>query len=144
MTHFNYLSNITKLVLTLNSKPNSYRELNLISSKASTPARLLHAPFAGAQWLRTSLSVLLLLVTFQVGALDLSEHPKLQAVADQLVEEKYYTPKQLDKIFSRVEFQQSVLDAMQNPAEYKFTWGKYRKLFLQPDRIEQGVLFWQH
>lgn len=76
-------------------------------------------------------------------AISLDGQPKLQAIAQQLVAEKYYTKKQIEDVFAVAEIQQSVLDAMQNPAEYKFTWGKYRKLFLQQDRIEQAVNFWR-
>ncbi|MFT6034323.1 MAG: membrane-bound lytic murein transglycosylase B [Arenicella sp.] len=75
-------------------------------------------------------------------ALELKEHPKLQAIADQLIDDKRYTQKELEIVFSKAIVQKSVLDAMTNPAEYKFTWGKYRKLFLKQDRIQQGVDFW--
>ena len=75
-------------------------------------------------------------------AVELKEQPKLQAVADQLIAEKHYTQKELETVFRKATVQQSVLDAMTNPAEYKFTWGKYRKLFLKEDRIQQGVDFW--
>ena len=92
---------------------------------------------------RLLLLVLALLLPASVSAISLQEHPKLQAVADQLVAEKYYTQAELVQVFARATEQQSVLDAMLNPAEYKFTWGKYRKLFLQEDRISQGVAFWQ-
>ncbi len=76
-------------------------------------------------------------------AIDLKQEPKLQQIADQLITQKIYTQKELDKLFEQVDFQQQILDAMQNPAEYRFTWGKYRKLFLQEDRIQRGVDFWQ-
>lgn len=76
-------------------------------------------------------------------AVVLADHPKLQQVADQLIAENYYTQAELDAIFLSATVQQSVLKAMTSPAEYKFTWGKYRKLFLQEDRIQQGVDFWQ-
>ena len=76
-------------------------------------------------------------------AVRLADYPKLQAIADELIAEKYYTQAQLDTIFSHAVVKQSVLDAMTSPAEYKFTWGKYRKLFLQEDRIQQGAEFWQ-
>ena len=75
-------------------------------------------------------------------AISLSEHPKLQAVADELVAQGHYSQVELEVIFEQAEIQQSILEAMLNPAEYKFTWGKYRKLFLQADRIQQGVDFW--
>ena len=77
-----------------------------------------------------------------VYAVRLADYPKLQAVADELIAEKHYTQAQLDEIFSHAVVKQSVLDAMTSPAEYKFTWGKYRKIFLQEDRIQQGAEFW--
>jgi membrane-bound lytic murein transglycosylase B len=83
------------------------------------------------------------LLPFSVSAIQLNEHPKLQTVADQLVAEDYYTQAELEQVFAQATEQQTVLDAMLSPAEYKFTWGKYRKLFLQDDRISQGVVFWQ-
>jgi len=75
-------------------------------------------------------------------AVELKNEPKLQAIADQLIAEEYYTQTELESIFRKATVQQSVLDAMTSPAEYKFTWGKYRKLFLKEDRIQQGVDFW--
>ena len=75
-------------------------------------------------------------------AVDISASPKLEAIADQLAEEGLYTRKEVENIIAGAEVKQSILDAMKNPAEYKFTWGKYRKLFLQEDRIQQGVDFW--
>ncbi len=76
-------------------------------------------------------------------AIDLDEHPKVKAVADRLVTSGHYQQSELDVIFAQARVKQSVLDAMMSPAEYKFTWGKYRKLFLKPDRIQQGVDFWK-
>jgi len=86
---------------------------------------------------------LLLMFTVPAQAVSLAEQPKLQAIADELIAEKHYTQRQLEKVFAKSTVQQSVLDAMMNPAEYKFTWGKYRKLFMQEDRIQQGVDFWR-
>jgi len=77
------------------------------------------------------------------NAVVLKDYPKLQVIADELIAEGYYTQTELDEIFSHATVQQHVLDAMTNPAEYKFTWGKYRKLFLQEDRIQQGAEFWK-
>lgn len=82
-------------------------------------------------------------MTFSVSAVELSQYPKLQAIADQLIAEKRYSQTELEAVFAKADVQQSVLDAMQNPAEYKLTWGKYRKIFMKPDRIQQGVEFWQ-
>ena len=76
-------------------------------------------------------------------AVDVDKHPKLLEVADQLIAENHYSQAELTRVFAKADFQQTVLDAMQSPAEYKLTWGKYRKLFLQDDRIQQGASFWQ-
>jgi len=76
-------------------------------------------------------------------AIDLKSYSKLQAVADELISEKHYTQAELERVFAPAQIQQSVLKAMKSPAEYKFTWGKYRKLFLKEDRIQQGVDFWR-
>ncbi|MFT6409032.1 MAG: membrane-bound lytic murein transglycosylase B [Arenicella sp.] len=88
------------------------------------------------------IGVLNVSLTSIASALELKQQPKLQAIADQLIAESLYTQEELEAVFSKAVVQQSVLDAMTNPAEYKFTWGKYRKLFLKDDRIQQGVEFW--
>lgn len=75
-------------------------------------------------------------------AIALKDAPKLQAIADQLIAEKVYTQTQLDAIFAQAKVQDSVIKAMTNPAEYRLTWGKYRKIFLGEERIQQGVEFW--
>ena len=76
-------------------------------------------------------------------AIDLKGAPKLQEIADQLIAEQHYTQAELDAIFAKATVQQSVIDAMSNPAEYRLTWGKYRKIFLGEERIQQGVEFWR-
>lgn len=87
--------------------------------------------------------VLAINMVAQAHAVALTEHPKLRAIADELIAEKYYSEPELISVFDNATVQQSVLDAIKNPAEYKLTWGKYRKIFLQDDRIQQGVDFWR-
>lgn len=88
-------------------------------------------------------SILLLFMLFNTAnAVDPATHPRLQAIVDDLVEQSIYTPTEIQTVFAAAKFQQSVLDAMQSPAEYKLTWGKYRKIFMQEERYEQGVDFW--
>ena len=91
-----------------------------------------------------SISFLLtVLLMSSVNAISINAHPKLQKIAAELVAERHYTQTEIEQVFARAQIQQSVLNSMKNPAEYKFTWGKYRKLFIQPDRIEQAVEFWR-
>lgn len=75
-------------------------------------------------------------------AVVLADHPELQPLVNELVADGLYTRDELQAIFTPVQVQQSVLDAMTNPAEYKLTWGKYRKIFLGEERIQLGVEFW--
>lgn len=79
----------------------------------------------------------------QASAISLNDYPKLAVIADEMVVDGIYTRPEIESLFAKAEVQQSVLNAMQNPAEYKLTWGKYRKIFIQPDRIEAAVDFWR-
>ena len=91
---------------------------------------------------RVYLVLMLLCFSSSSMAIDLDDHPKVKAVAAKLVEGGHYNYDELEAIFAKAKVSQSVLDAMTSPAEYKFTWGKYRKLFLKEDRINQGADFW--
>jgi membrane-bound lytic murein transglycosylase B len=108
-------------------------------------AKLIFSKPASALAAKTVLTnlVLAVLLSGAANALDIDKYPKLLEVADQLIAENYYSQAELTSVFAKANFQQSVLDAMQSPAEYKLNWGKYRKIFLQADRIEQGAEFWQ-
>jgi membrane-bound lytic murein transglycosylase B len=48
----------------------------------------------------------------------------------------------LNDLFQGVKISGSVIKAISKPAE-KFPWYRYRPIFLQPDRVDQGVKFWQ-
>ena len=93
-------------------------------------------------YLKILLISIVMVVAQQARAIDLEEHPEVKVVADKLVADGHYQFTELERIFAQAEISESVLKAMMSPAEYKFTWGKYRKLFLKEDRIAQGVDFW--
>lgn len=78
-----------------------------------------------------------------VSAVDINQYPVLVKLADELVVEHQFTKQEVSLILAQAKIQPSVLKAMQNPAEYRFTWGKYRNLFMKPDRIQSGVDFWK-
>lgn len=50
---------------------------------------------------------------------------------------------ELDIWFKDVTVNQKIIDNMNRPAEKTLTWDRYRKIFIQKDRIDQGVSFWQ-
>ncbi len=50
----------------------------------------------------------------------------------------------LEALFAEVRFKRGILEAMARPAEAK-PWYEYRRLFVEPRRVRQGVAFWnQH
>jgi membrane-bound lytic murein transglycosylase B len=46
-------------------------------------------------------------------------------------------------IIHQAKHQQSIIDAMNRPAERTLKWFEYRNIFLKQDRIEKGATFWK-
>ena len=61
---------------------------------------------------------------------------------DQMVVSHHYDAENLKAIFSQAKLSSSVLNAISRPAE-ALPWYKYRPIFLQSDRINQGVIFFE-
>jgi len=51
--------------------------------------------------------------------------------------------KLVRSILQQAERKQSIIDAMNRPAEKKKQWHEYRNIFLKQKRIDQGVVFWK-
>ncbi len=66
---------------------------------------------------------------------------EVHAFMDTLVKEDGFQRDELERIFSRIEYKQNVIDAISRPAEGK-PWRDYRPIFLTRSRILQGVKFW--
>ncbi len=49
----------------------------------------------------------------------------------------------LTALLSKAKVSQSILDAISRPAEKKLVWHEYKKIFIKPKRIQQGVDFMQ-
>lgn len=74
---------------------------------------------------------------------DYSQHPQAAAFVDEMVKQHGFKREEIQQWLTRAERQQSVLDAIARPAEKAKPWKDYRKLFVTPDRIQQGVAFWR-
>ena len=70
-----------------------------------------------------------------------SEHPEAIKWAEKMKAEGF-PAADVDALLNGVKKQQSILNAMDRPAEKRLDWGGYRKLFLEPKRINRGVIFW--
>jgi membrane-bound lytic murein transglycosylase B len=73
---------------------------------------------------------------------DYSKYEELQALIEQLEQDKVYAPGELTALFDQVSRQDKALSAMSKPAESVKEWKDYRPQFLTADRIAQGVEFW--
>lgn len=79
-------------------------------------------------------------LSLQVSA-DYSEHPAAQVLIDGLVSEHNFTVEQVKAVLTEADTEQRILDSMTNAAEKTKTWTAYRRSFLSPIRIKQGVKF---
>ncbi len=52
-------------------------------------------------------------------------------------------PQWVRQIISQANHQQSIIDAMNKPAEKTLKWFEYRKIFMTEKRTREGVEFWQ-
>ena len=84
--------------------------------------------------------LLLLMSSFNLSGYDF-EHPKYELIQKALVEEHNFSVEEIKLIIGQAEKQQKIIDSMNSPAEFTWTWDRYRKLFIEPKRIKNGKLF---
>jgi membrane-bound lytic murein transglycosylase B len=68
-------------------------------------------------------------------------HPLADEVVEQLAAEGFEADE-VRAVLAKARRQESILEAISRPAERRLTWGEYRKIFVEPRRIEQGQAFW--
>ena len=61
---------------------------------------------------------------------------------DQMVTSHHFDAENLKAIFNQAKLSSSVLQAISRPAE-ALPWYKYRSIFLQSDRVNQGIAFFE-
>lgn len=67
--------------------------------------------------------------------------PQVNAFISDMVARYGFAPGKLQDIFAQVELRPEIITAMTRPAESK-PWFEYRKIFINPERINGGVAFW--
>ena len=72
---------------------------------------------------------------------DYSEHPEAQDVIETLVSEHGFDESYVIKILQTAKKQEQILKSMSSPAEFTWTWDRYKKLFLEEKRISNGKKF---
>lgn len=71
-----------------------------------------------------------------------ANHPDAQKLIDNLTPEGF-DEQWLRQVLAQATRQNSILSLMDRPAERRLNWIEYRKLFVEPQRINQALEFWQ-
>ena len=69
------------------------------------------------------------------------EHPKSKPLIDELVLEHGFEKSFVEDVLSNAERQQKIIDSISKPAEFTWTWDRYKNLFIEEKRIANGKLF---
>jgi len=88
-------------------------------------------------------TLLLCLFSFTIVAhAAFTDHPPVKQFIQHMVQKHHFSESELEACLNQVTIQTEVLTAIAKPAESK-PWKHYQTVFLTPERIEQGVVFWQ-
>jgi membrane-bound lytic murein transglycosylase B len=95
------------------------------------------------QWNKWLAGVCGLTLGVSAALADYSRHPQAQGFIDDMVTRHGFKREEVVQWLAQAQRQQSILDAIARPAEQAKPWKDYRKIFITPDRVRQGVLFWR-
>jgi membrane-bound lytic murein transglycosylase B len=88
--------------------------------------------------MKYSLYILILLAN--VSFADYSNHPEANDLIDSLVNDHDFERSYVIKVLETAQKQNKILDSMSSPAEFTWTWDRYKKLFLEEKRIVNGSI----
>ena len=71
------------------------------------------------------------------------EEEHVIAFVNNMVEEHQFDRAALREVLAGAEIKAEIIKKISTPAERTLTWGEYRKIFITPERIEAGVVFWR-
>ena len=96
------------------------------------------------KWLvNTLLAVTAVTSAGSLSAGDYGKHPLALAFIDKMSTEHNFDRNEVAAIIGAAERKQSIIDAMNRPAEKVKPWKDYRDIFIQEKRIDLGVQFWR-
>ncbi|MBI1173718.1 MAG: lytic murein transglycosylase B [Sideroxydans sp.] len=93
----------------------------------------------------------MIIARFFVGLLSLlllsgaaaAELPGIPEFVDEMVAKHHFKRAELERLFQRAQYKQSIIDAITTPATTK-PWPEYRAIFVNDRRIQAGLKFWKH
>ena len=77
----------------------------------------------------------------QVSLADYSKHPAAQDIIESLVNDYGFERSYVISILESARKQEKILEAISSPAEFTWTWDRYKKLFIEDKRIANGKKF---
>ncbi len=72
---------------------------------------------------------------------DYFNHPDSKKIIDELVELHGFKKSYVEEVFKNATKQQKIIDSISKPAEFTWTWERYKKLFIEDKRIKNGKKF---
>jgi membrane-bound lytic murein transglycosylase B len=93
--------------------------------------------------LKVAFVVTCLWSTLSCAADNYSAHPATIELVDELVAEEDFDREELLLVFASAQRQESILKAIDRPAEKSKPWYEYREIFLNDKRLEQGLEFYE-
>jgi membrane-bound lytic murein transglycosylase B len=87
------------------------------------------------------LFIILTVATSSFLNADYLMHPKTDALVKELVDIHGFEKKYVEEVLSNAEKKQKIIDSISKPAEFTWTWDRYKKLFIEKKRISNGKKF---
>ena len=72
---------------------------------------------------------------------DYFNHPDSKKIIDELVEIHGFKKSYVEEVFKNATKQQKIIESISKPAEFTWTWERYKKLFIEDKRIKNGKKF---
>ncbi len=84
-----------------------------------------------------------LVATMMAEAREYGSHPAAQRFVSAMVETHGFDREALQGLFAQASYQDSIVRAMDRPAERVKPWHEYREIFVTERRIRDGEKFWR-
>ncbi len=84
--------------------------------------------------------IILLFLSNDIFA-DYSDHPDAKEVITKLVRDHGFEKSYVIQVLESAKKQEKILKSMSSPAEFTWTWDRYKKLFIEDKRIKNGKKF---
>ena len=72
---------------------------------------------------------------------DYLSHPEAKTLINELVNGHGFDESFVKDVLINAEKKQKIIDSISKPAEFTWTWDRYKKLFIEEKRIKNGKLF---